>query len=84
MQPSGTKVNHKPFLVLYYFDFNWWGERPREPNNQVDSGSRGRSPHQIDTISHSLNPLTARNPSADSKTILTGARLWFFLFPFPN
>jgi hypothetical protein len=36
-------------LVLHQFDFNWWGERPREPNNQADSGSRGRSPHQIDT-----------------------------------
>jgi len=23
------------------------GERPREPKNQVSSGSRGRSPHQL-------------------------------------
>jgi len=28
----------------------WWGKRPREPKSQrfqADSGSRGRSPHQL-------------------------------------
>jgi hypothetical protein len=29
---------------------NRWGERPREPNNQLNSGSRGRSPHLIDKL----------------------------------
>jgi hypothetical protein len=35
-----------------YFDGNWRGGRPCEPNQQVDSGSRGRSPHQVDTITN--------------------------------
>jgi hypothetical protein len=38
----------------------WWGERPREPNAQrfeIDSGSRGRSPHQSQSNRHTTKRL---------------------------
>jgi hypothetical protein len=40
-------VNQNFLQTMYEFDCNWWGERPREPNNQFYSARGDARPTKL-------------------------------------